>query len=647
MYTIENIIMKDISKVPGENRRLTEAICDSACISISNANGDIILVNDAFCKITGYSEDELIGSNHRLLKSDLHSNEFYNDIWSAIVEFGSWAGQVCNKKKNGENYWVYLKIQSFSEVGGSVEKYITTYNDITKQKQFEERVQRANKHLKFTHRLFEKVLHNGSIDNILKIALWGFRQNISSCSWVAVTLFDQKKDEANIICQNSVLESKLKTGTRLSLSENFKDIDTLKNGGAIYCSDIRKNDEKTDLECDFIDEGLVSYYLIPIIDNEEFIGTIIIASNLRDFLVNEIVETIEEYCYSISIAIHHSNLHKYIAESDSRLNRLLEVVNEGVIHIDANGKIQYINPKACYYFNAKAESVFNQDIGYLIKYNKLFYSNCVEYINSIANMPANNRQILLPCPIKKEVWGLLNITLEKNTGKFCGAIILITDISDSLKIEELRRRTLIEGEENERKRFAHDLHDGLGQTIAAANMYVNALENKLKGKLTDDEWEQLLKTKELVNRAVLETRTISHNIMPNSLSEFGLSQTIEEVCEDISKINEKLDIDFNTDLNGVRFDNDIELGIYRATQEIINNTLKHSKASLLQISLRYRAGTIMLHSLDNGIGMPIKNTKGLGQESLKNRIKALKGEIEIYSSKGEGTITKIKIRTKT
>ena len=69
-------------------------------------------------------------------------------------------------------------------------------------------------------------------------------------------------------------------------------------------------------------------------------------------------------------------------------------------------------------------------------------------------------------------------------------------------------------------------------------MYVNALENKLKGKLTDDEWEQLLKTKELVNRAVLETRTISHNIMPNSLSEFGLSQTIEEVCEDISKINE-------------------------------------------------------------------------------------------------------------
>ena len=58
-------------------------------------------------------------------------------------------------------------------------------------------------------------------------------------------------------------------------------------------------------------------------------------------------------------------------------------------------------------------------------------------------MPPNNRQILLPCPIKKEVWGLLNITLEQNTDKFCGAIILITDISDSLKIEELRRRTLI------------------------------------------------------------------------------------------------------------------------------------------------------------------------------------------------------------
>ena len=259
MYTIENIIMKDILKVPEEKKRLTEAICDSACISISNANGDIILVNDSFCKITGYSADELIGSNHRLLKSDLHSNEFYNDIWSAIAEFGSWAGQVCNRKKSGENYWVYLKIQSFNEVSGSIEKYIATYHDITKQKQFEERVQRANKHLKFTHRLFEKVLHNGSIDNILKIALWGFRQNISSCSWVAVTLFDQKKDEANIICQNSVLESKLKTGIKLSLSENFKDIDTLKNESSIYCADIRKRKTKTNLESHFIDEGLISW----------------------------------------------------------------------------------------------------------------------------------------------------------------------------------------------------------------------------------------------------------------------------------------------------------------------------------------------------------------------------------------------------
>ena len=633
--------------MPEEKRRLTDAIGNSACISISNANGDIILVNDSFCKITGYSEDELIGTNHRLLKSDLHSNEFYNDIWSDIAEFGSWAGQVCNKRKNGENYWVYMKIQSFNEISGSFEKYIATYHDITKQKQFEERVKKANKHLKFTHKLFEKVLHNGSIDNLLKIALWGFRKNISSCSWVAVALFDQKNDDVNIVCQNSVFESKLKTGTKIVLSENFKDIDTLKNETAIYCSDIRERSTKTSLESSLLKEGLVSYYLIPIVDSEVLLGTIIIASNLRDFLVNEIIEEIEEYCYSISIAIHHSNLHKYIVESDGRLNRLLEAMNEGVIHIDADGKIQYINPKACYYFNVEAGSVFNQDINKLIEYNKLFFSNCVEYINGIANMPANNRQILLPCPEKNEVWGLLNITLQENLGKFCGAIILISDISDTIKIEEIRRKTLIEGEENERKRFAHDLHDGLGQTIAAANMYVNALENKLKGKLNEEEWEQLQKTKELVNRAVLETRTISHNIMPNSLSEFGLSQTIEEVCEDISKVNEKIDIVFNTDLNGVRFDDDIELGIYRATQEIINNTLKHSEASLLQISLRYRAGNIMLHSLDNGIGMPAKKTKGLGLESLKNRIKALKGEIEIYSSKDEGTITKIKIRTKT
>ena len=82
------------------------AIDQHAIVSIANAAGDIIDVNDKFCEISGYSREELIGKNHRLLKSAEHSPAFFRQMWMTIASGKVWQGEICNFNKQGQEYWV-------------------------------------------------------------------------------------------------------------------------------------------------------------------------------------------------------------------------------------------------------------------------------------------------------------------------------------------------------------------------------------------------------------------------------------------------------------------------------------------------------------------------------------------------------------
>ena len=108
-----------------------EAVDQHAIVSIADRQGNITYVNDKFCKISGYSRDELLGFNHRILKSDVHSDEFYKDIWSTISSGEIWHGKICNKQKNGEHYWVESTISPFLDANGIPYQYVSIRTDIT------------------------------------------------------------------------------------------------------------------------------------------------------------------------------------------------------------------------------------------------------------------------------------------------------------------------------------------------------------------------------------------------------------------------------------------------------------------------------------------------------------------------------------
>lgn len=116
------------------------AIDQHAIVSIANAAGDIIDVNDKFCEISGYSREELIGKNHRLLKSAEHSPAFFRQMWMTIASGKVWQGEICNFNKQGQEYWVRSTIVPFLDENGLPLQYLSIRTDITYTKLAEGRL---------------------------------------------------------------------------------------------------------------------------------------------------------------------------------------------------------------------------------------------------------------------------------------------------------------------------------------------------------------------------------------------------------------------------------------------------------------------------------------------------------------------------
>ncbi|WP_168224839.1 CHASE domain-containing protein [Rhodoferax aquaticus] len=115
-----------------ENDALLSTLNLHAIVSVADATGAIVDANEAFCDISGYTREELIGKNHRIVNSGTHPPAFWKDMWTTISTGLPWRGQVCNKSKDGHLYWVDTFIAPFIGDDGQIDKYISIRTDITR-----------------------------------------------------------------------------------------------------------------------------------------------------------------------------------------------------------------------------------------------------------------------------------------------------------------------------------------------------------------------------------------------------------------------------------------------------------------------------------------------------------------------------------
>jgi PAS domain S-box-containing protein len=112
---------------------------ESSIVSITDKTGKIIYVNDKFCEISKYSRAELIGRDHEIINSGFHSKEFFTNMWSTISEGQTWRGEVCNKSKDGEIYWVDSFIKPEIDSNGNISRYYSFRILITEKKDEEKK----------------------------------------------------------------------------------------------------------------------------------------------------------------------------------------------------------------------------------------------------------------------------------------------------------------------------------------------------------------------------------------------------------------------------------------------------------------------------------------------------------------------------
>lgn len=143
-----NELLEQKEEAQLELERQKQALDHHAIVSVSDLEGNILYANDRFCEISGYSRSELIGQNHRLVRSDEHPKEYYADLWRVISSGEVWSGEMKNATKDGGYYWVSATIVPILDQQAKPIQYISIRTDITLRKRMEEELERERSFLR-------------------------------------------------------------------------------------------------------------------------------------------------------------------------------------------------------------------------------------------------------------------------------------------------------------------------------------------------------------------------------------------------------------------------------------------------------------------------------------------------------------------
>lgn len=219
-----------------------------------------------------------------------------------------------------------------------------------------------------------------------------------------------------------------------------------------------------------------------------------------------------------------------------------------------------------------------------------------------------------------------------------------TNVTDKLVLERkldrerLKRQKQITeavliAQENERGELGRELHDNVNQILITTRLYLELALSK------PNKEEELLKlSNDHIGKAIKELRRLSRNLMPPSLGEYTLKQSIEELLENFTSF-EGIIFSCEVNINEEKFIPDsLKLTIFRILQEQLTNILKHSKATEVNIQIHEEDCFLYVNISDNGIGFDTtKTTKGLGLKNIISRASLLEGQAEITSGPGKGT----------
>ncbi|MES2760868.1 MAG: PAS domain S-box protein [Bacteroidota bacterium] len=362
-----------------------------------------------------------------------------------------------------------------------------------------------------------------------------------------------------------------------------------------------------------------------------------------------------------------------ITDTLNRINKIekffdiAEQSQELIMITNVEGIIEYVNPMISkisgYGYNeliGQKPNIFKSD-----KHDDLFYKELWENVLQGKSFKAqfHNRKrngdyfieekIITPFSnVKGEITNFIStgrdVTQERKNEKKANKY---KQLEDTIYEKEQKTRTLslIKSNEIERKKFAEEIHEGLSQMLSVAMVNLDNL--LVKQVISFEEKNKIEFIYQMVSEIIQELRGISTNLSPISLYEFGLYPIVKQMAKTTNAKNKEIKVLFASNIEGIRFKNEIEINLYRIIQEALANAIKHSNATKISLVITYNHSILTLIIDDNGGGINLNvlefkkmNTHGI--LNIEARAKSIGGTLNITTQKGKGFKIELIINTK-
>ncbi|HEY0769487.1 MAG TPA: sensor histidine kinase, partial [Sphingobacteriaceae bacterium] len=211
---------------------------------------------------------------------------------------------------------------------------------------------------------------------------------------------------------------------------------------------------------------------------------------------------------------------------------------------------------------------------------------------------------------------------------------------------------ILEGQEEERKRLAMDIHDGIGQMLTSLKFQIESLD---LNKRSEESRAKLVEIQQLITQVIKEVRRVTFNLKPTVLGDYGLQAALNVFVKEIAKLSD-IELTYHSDAEGtLRLPQKIENNVFRIIQEAINNAIKYSEASRIDVTLQQTDNFIVIVVKDNGKGFDEKLVEkrsvniesGRGFFNMYERTEYINGSLDVKSEPGNGTTITLTVPVKT
>ncbi len=333
---------------------------------------------------------------------------------------------------------------------------------------------------------------------------------------------------------------------------------------------------------------------------------------------------------------------KRAVEAQSRLAAIVESSDDAIVSKNLDGTITSWNRAAEQVFGYAATEAIGRNITLIVPPDRL-----EEEADILARLQRGERVDHFETVRRRKDGTLFEVSVtispvKDALGRIIGASKVARDITERKRLEQFRREAELSGrllqlQEDERRRVARELHDGVGQLLAALGMNLSAVAER--AQLTPEGERCLTEAVSLTDQATSEIRTLSHLLHPPFLDEIGLKSALNEYVHGFGQ-RSKIRVGLNLPSELGRLPRDLELTLFRIVQECLTNIHRHSGSPSASVRLSRTQEQVQLEVSDEGRGISGEIQKrfstgessGVGLRGMRERVRQLGGEMNIRSS---------------